>query len=156
MSVKATFLKQYQTIIDNASDAPARRFAIPREGWIATMRKALGMSGTDLAKRMGLKRARISQAEKAELSGGVTLKTMAAAAEAMGGRFVYAIVPKEGRALDLVERQARKKARALVEKTSVHMALENQSLSPEKREEEIERIAQELVRVTPGDLWADE
>ena len=36
------------------------------------------------------------------------------------------------------------------------MALENQSLSPEKREEEIERIAQELVRVTPGDLWADE
>lgn len=156
MSVRATFLKQYQTIIDDAANAPASRLAVPREGWIATMRKALSMSGADLARRMGLKRGRISQAEKAEIAGGVTLKTMAAAAEAMGGRFVYAIVPNESSVLDLIARQARKKARALVEKTSVHMALENQSLSPERNADEIDRIALELARVIPGDLWTDE
>lgn len=155
MGVRETAARQYQAIVDGA----ARRFGrrpppLPPEGWIATVRKALGMSGAQLAKRLGVTRARVSQAEGAELGGGITLKTMHAAAEAMGCRFVYAIVP-EGRIEAVIAAQARRKAQALVGKASDHMALENQSLSKARNAEEAERLARDLMRALPPDLWAD-
>jgi len=42
-------------------------------------------------------------------------------AEAMGCRFVYAIVPPEGRVESLVAAQARRKAQALVARASAHI-----------------------------------
>ncbi len=112
------------------------------------------MSGAQLAKKMGVTRARIAQAEQAELTGGTTLKSMQAAAEAMGCKFVYAIVPDK-RVEDLIDVQARKKARALVKTASTHMALESQNLPNNKIEEEVERLASDLAREMPPDLWSD-
>jgi predicted DNA-binding mobile mystery protein A len=113
------------------------------------------MSAAQLGRRLGLTRARVSQAEQAELSGGVTLKTMRAIAEALGCRFVYAIVPAEGRVDDVIVTQARRKAEALVAKASTHMALEKQSLPDDKNRAEVERITNELVRTMPVDFWSD-
>ena len=155
MSVRDTVTKQYQAIVDRAANQfGGQRPPLPSEGWIATVRKSLGMSGAQLAKRLGVTRARISQAERAEPGGGVTVKTMRTAAEAMGCRFVYAIVP-EGRIEDVIAAQARKKAQALVSKARAHMALESQSLSEAQNAEEVERIARELIRAMPSDLWVD-
>lgn len=154
MSVKATARSQYQAIVNGAANRVGRQLKRPPEGWIATMRKALGMSGPQLASRLDVTRARISQAEQAEIAGGVTLKTMHAMAEAMGGRFVYAIVP-EGRVEDVIAAQARRKAEALVSRAGAHMALEDQSLSKAANEQEVERLTQELLRRMPADLWAD-
>ena len=92
MAIKTIVQQQYQGIIDSAAPGYAT-LKNPPEGWLQTVRKALGMSGAQLAKKMGLTRARVAQAEHAELDGGVTLKSMQAFAEAMGCRFVYAIVP---------------------------------------------------------------
>lgn len=156
MTMKQTVARQYQAIVDRAAASIGRRPSLPSEGWIATARKALGMSGAQLARRLGVTRARVSQAEQAEPSGGVTLKTMQTIAEALGSRFVYAIVPVEGRAEDAIAAQARKKAQALVGKASVHMALERQSLPEDKNKAEVGRIANELVRTMPADFWADE
>jgi transcriptional regulator with XRE-family HTH domain len=61
------------------------------------MRKALGMSGAQLARKMGVSRALVSQAESNEVSGNVTMKTMQTMAEAMGCRFVYAVLPPKGK-----------------------------------------------------------
>src|SRR5437667_9934834 len=107
MTVKTIARQQYQRIVDSVTNCAGLRR--PPEGWLRTVRKALGMSGAQLAKKMGVTRARIAQAELAELNGGVTLKSMQAAAEAMGCRFVYAIVPPR-RVEDIVMTQARKKA----------------------------------------------
>lgn len=156
MSIRNTAAKQYQAIVDRAAASAVQKLRQPAEGWIATTRKALRMSGPQLAKRLGLTRARISQAERAEPSGGITLKTMRAAAEAMGCRFVYAIVPASGRIEDVIAAQARKKAAALVKRAGAHMALEKQSLSDEQNEEEVERIARELIRRMPADLWTED
>jgi predicted DNA-binding mobile mystery protein A len=155
MSVKEAVAKQYQAIVDHAAGSIGQQPHLPSEGWIATARKALGMSGARLARRLGVTRARISQAEQAELSGGVTLKTMRATAEAMGCRFVYAIVPVEGRVENMIAAQARRKARAIVGTASAHMALERQSLPDEKNRAEVERIARELVREMPADFWIE-
>jgi predicted DNA-binding mobile mystery protein A len=155
MGVKKLVAKQYQAIVDRAVVSIGRLPASPKPGWLVTARKALGMSTTQLGRRIGVTRARISQAELAEPSGGVTLKYMSAIAEAMGCRFVYAIVPAKGRIQDLITAQAHKKAQALVTRASTHMALEEQSLSPEKNKEEVERIARDLSRTMPPDFWAD-
>jgi predicted DNA-binding mobile mystery protein A len=156
MNVRETAIAQYQAIADSAAASVSRLPPRPIEGWIATARKALGMSAAQLARRLGVTRARVSQAEQAELADGVTLKTMQGMAEAMGCRFVYAIVPVNGRIDDIIAAQARKRARALVRRASVHMALERQSLPDEKNKAETERIANELVRTMPRDFWTDQ
>jgi predicted DNA-binding mobile mystery protein A len=152
MSVKNIVQQQYQRIVDAAASHEGLR--TPSEGWMRTVRKALGMSGAQLAKRMGVTRARVAQAEHAELSGGATLKSMQAAAEAMGCRFVYAVVP-EKRIEDVIMAQARKKAMALVGTASTHMALESQPLPNDKIAKEVERLTRELAQEMPPDFWSD-
>lgn len=153
MSVKNVVQHQYQRLVDSGAKHSGG-LQMPPEGWLRTVRKALGMSGVQLAKRMGVTRARIAQAERAELRGGATLKSMQTAAEAMGCRFVYAIVPDK-RIEDVIAAQARKKAKTLVGTASTHMALESQNLPDNKIAAEVERLARDLAREMPPDLWSD-
>jgi predicted DNA-binding mobile mystery protein A len=152
MSIKPIILKQYQSFAESGAGFVTQ--SRPPEGWLRTMRKALGLSGAQLARKMRVTRNRIALAEKAELRGAATLKSMQAIAEAMSCRFVYAIVPNEP-VPDLIMAQARKKAAALVRQAGVHMALENQTLSEAQMDREIERLAQEIAREMPRDLWDD-
>lgn len=152
MAVKDVVQKQNQRLIDQAAgrQPPIR----PPVGWLRTVRKALGMSGSQLAKRMKVTRARIAQAELAERSGAATIKSMQKMAEAMGCRFVYAIVPS-GNVEDLILEQARKKAKAIVGTASNHMALESQVLPNDKIADEVERLARQLAQDSPSRLWDD-
>ncbi len=150
-SVKDTAKRQYARTLNSAASQVADLKA-PREGWISTMRKALGMSAPELAKRMGVTKPAIYQAERKERDGGVTLGHMERLAEAMGGKFVYAIVP-DGQVEDILRDQARAKAEAVVRRASAQMALENQSLSSDQMREEIDRLAEQLLRERPSDFW---
>lgn len=153
MSIKNIVIAQYQKRVNNAANS-AGNLAMPKEGWIRTVRKALGMSGAQLARRLGVTRAAISNTEKAELVGGVTLKNMQQMAEGLGCRFVYAIVP-EKQLEDILDAQARKKALDIVNRTNKHMALESQSLSSEQIEYEIKRLQQDYLKEHFTDLWND-
>ncbi len=155
MNIQNTIIQQYQRFVDRASLSSAD-LNLPPEGWLRTMRKALGMSGAQLARKMGVSRALVSQAESNEVSGNVTMKTMQTMAEAMGCRFVYAVLPPKGKETeDVIFVQALKKARALVERTDAHMALENQSLSEDERKKQINRLAQRLAIEIASDFWND-
>ena len=156
MSVKTTVRKQHQATIAEAAARPAQALMRPKEGWIATTRKALGISGAQLGRKVGRTRANISAAEQSEQNERATLHTMKTMAEAMGCRFVYAIVPAKGGIDDVLKRQARRKAQALVTRASTHMALEKQALSAGKLDDEIERLARELLQNPPSDFWEDE
>lgn len=151
MSVQKTINKQYRGIVDRAA-SQLSGVQKPPEGWVVTVRKALGISGAQLARRLGVSRASVSQTEKNELSGSVTLKHMQGTAEALGCRFVYAIVPVDS-IEDVIRDQAEQKATKLVRRASGHMALESQSLPPEKNKEEIARLRDELIRDMPSDFW---
>jgi predicted DNA-binding mobile mystery protein A len=153
MSIKPVIRRQYQRIVDTVASQTMPQ--TPSEGWLRTVRNALGMSGAQLAHKMGVSRARIAQAEQAERRGGVTLRSMHATAEAMGCRFVYAIVPPS-RVEDLILAQARKQALAVVGTASQHMALESQTLPNSKIAQEVERLTQEIARDMPADFWRDE
>lgn len=153
MGIKQVVSIQYQQIVDRAAKS-IREISIPREGWLCTARKALNMSGAQLAWRLGVSRAQVSKTEKNELSGSVTLKTIQQMAGAMGYRFVYAIVP-EDTVDDIIAARAKEKAINIVNVTNKHMALEGQSLSKVQIEFEIKRIQQDLKNELATDLWND-
>lgn len=127
-------------------------FARPSRGWIRAIRDALGMTTAQLAVRMGVKQPRITELERGEAGGKITVQSLERAAEAMGCRLVYAIVPLtpltemiEDRAVLLASRQL-----ASIEQT---MRLENQSVTDRKRHEEaLMRLVGELKR-KPARLW---
>ena len=129
-------------------DAGAR----PQRGWIRAIRDALGMTTSQLAARMGVKQPRISELERGEASGKITVQSLERAAEAMGCRLVYAIVPIipltemiETRAARLAGRQL-----ASVEQT---MRLENQEVTDGKRHDDaLQRLKDEFKR-KPARLW---
>jgi len=81
----------------------------PMRGWVRAIRDALGMTGEQLARRIGVKKQRIVALEKGEVGGTVTFNSMKKAAEAMDCVFVYALVPRDSLQA-VVERQARKYA----------------------------------------------
>lgn len=153
MSVKSTARRQYQAKVDRAANSPATALTIPSEGWIATLRKALDITGAQLGRLTGRTRATISAAEKSEREGGITLQNLSAMAEVMNCKLVYALVPKEGSASELLEAQAHRKAETLVSKASAHMALEKQALRSEERARQVELLAEELLRERPSDIW---
>ncbi len=151
MNVKETARRQYARIANLAAEQLGSS-QVPSEGWIATVRKALGMSGAEVAARMNVSRNAIYQAERNERDGAITINQMRKLAEAMGGRFVYAIVP-EGSIEDVISTQARRKAEARIHRASAHMALEKQSLPSSQTQQRIKELADELARDMPPDFW---
>ena len=119
----------------------------PEKGWVSTVRQALGMSAEQVAKRKGVSRNAVYQAERSELEGGVSIKQMENLAAAMGGRFVYAIVP-DARIDDLLYRQALKKAKQLIEHETGSAAW-----PMDDRQDWIEDKAAELLHDFPPDFW---
>jgi len=155
MGLKKTVLKQYQAIVNEAATAPLKDLKQPREGWIASVRNALGMSAAQLGRRVHRTRANISAAERSEQEERATIQSMKTLAEAMGCKFVYAIIPADGDIENVIEQQARKKAKALVARASNHMALEKQSLSVGLVNDEIERLTSDLMGNINADFWKD-
>ncbi len=150
MSVKTVVARQYR---DNVNIARAKLAGIeqPSEGWLRTVRKALGMSGAQLARRMGITRGAISNNERAEIEGAISLKTIQQMAAAMNCRFVYAVIPEQN-VENVMAQRAHEKAKQLVRQASVHMALEDQVISAERLNEEVAGIVKELLD-KPSNLW---
>ena len=125
-----------------------------KEGWIKLMRMALGMSGVQLARRMHVTRALVSNTEKAEIEGRVTIKKMQEFADAMECEFVYCMVPKN-KIQTLLKQRAKEKAQAIVNRTNAHMALEGQALTNERKKIELDRLTDQLLKDQLADLWND-
>ena len=151
MQVKNASKRQYARLVDQVANR-LNDVQNPPEGWLATMRKAIGMSGPQLAKRIGITKAAIYQAERKELEGAISIKQLQKLAMSMDSKLVYAIVPNKP-VSEIVFKQAQLKANAIVQKASIHMELEKQSLSTSHNVEEVRRLAEELAREMPRDLW---
>jgi len=151
MNIKNIVKRQY---IDNVNAVRAQVVDLqtPSEGWIRTIRKALGMSGAQLGRRLNVTRATISQSEKAELSGSITIKKLKEVAAAMDCRLVYSFVP-EANIEEIIRQRAYQKATDHYNTAGMHMALEDQSLSALKRKGDIERLAAEYE--VNSELWND-
>ncbi len=99
----------------------------PPKGWIRAIRNALGMTATQLAQRMGVNQGRVSELEKAETTGQVTMLSLERAATALGCRLVYVFVPERPLA-QMVEEQTKQIIEQHLSSVMQTMALENQTV----------------------------
>ena len=128
--------------------------AIPRKGWVRTLRSALRMSARQLAARMGTQPPRVFEIEKDEVRGAVTIQTLQRAAAAMGCEFVYAIVPKGGASLEqLLASQAGKIAKEKLRSVGHTMSLEAQSVETSTESSQLEEMVRDLVTRPPRWFW---
>ena len=102
---------------------------VPQGGWTKTVRNALRMSGEDLGRRIG-----VSQSEGMECD------------------LVYAFVPKDS--LDeIMRRQATLRARNIVNSVATSMELEDQAVSDEDQESQVETLSSELLFRPDTGFW---
>jgi len=127
----------------------------PRKGWLKSIREALGMSSRQMAKNLGKSNADILAMEKREAQNRITLETLEKAAESLGCQLVYALVPHTTLE-NLVDDQAKKAAKRIVQKTSHNMGLEGQNITLEEAQEQIEDLAFELKNKLDPRIWNNE
>ena len=152
MIVARTKQRQAKNRIKQASRV-SEAFETPLGGWLATFQQAIGMSAPALAERLGISRNSVYSSIKKERIGSISVKQLEKMAEAMGGKLIYAIVPREGPIEEIIMAQARKKAKRIIQRTRAHMALEEQTEGLRSQVEMIEELASEMVREMPRDFW---
>ena len=131
-----------------------RKVAVPPKGWVRAIRNALGMTGQQLARRLGTNRQRIARIEQDEKQGRVTVNTLRNVAEAMDCEFVYGFVPKQSLE-QTVRDQARRVAAKRMERSNQLMRLEAQELGDAEKEQVLNELIDEIVNTMPRTLWDD-
>lgn len=127
----------------------------PPKGWLRAIRDALGMTTAQYGKRLGVSQPRIVELEKSEQSGAVTLNTLQRAAEALGCRLVYVLVPERPLAEVVRERAeliAERQSKA-VEQT---MRLEDQAVKDKRAARALREHAIDDLLKRPARLWDEE
>lgn len=107
------------------------------------------MSAADLAARLNVTQASVSDLERSESEKRIRLDSLARAADAMGCDLVYAFVPRAGSLSEIVDQQARAKVDIQVRAVSRAMDLEAQSAVVD--EEVVNEEVQHLI--DSGRLW---
>ena len=128
---------------------PTDRFTVPPQGWIRAIRDALGMSGAQLAAKLGMKPPSVVALEQSEAAATIRLETLQKAAAALDCELVYALVPRKPLE-EIVQDRARMIALRELGGIAHSMGLEDQAV-PDELEERINRFIEQSLR--DRDLW---
>jgi predicted DNA-binding mobile mystery protein A len=131
---------------------PLAKSARPPKGWLRAIRDALGMTTAQFAHRLGVSQPRIIELEQSEVSGGVTLHTLQRAAEALGCRLVYALVPEKPLA-ETVRERADLVAQRQLAAVAHTMSLEDQAVKGKAANNDLRRQFIEKLLQRPARLW---
>ena len=131
---------------------PVAKAARPPKGWLRAVRDALGMTTAQLGKRLGVSQPRIVELEQSEVSGSVTLNTLQRAAEALGCRVVYALVPDRPLS-EIVQERADLVAKRETDAVVQSMRLEGQEVTNKEATKELHRQQIERLLRRPARLW---
>jgi predicted DNA-binding mobile mystery protein A len=126
----------------------------PAAGWARAIREALGMTRDQLAKRMGISPSTVSDLERNEARGTITLESLDRLALGMECEVVYAIVPRQGKTLDsAVRRRAESVAAKQMARVSHTMRLEEQGLDEKQEKRQFARMVESLLAGSRRKLW---
>jgi len=130
---------------------PVDRFAPPPKGWIRAIRDAIGMTGAQLGRKLGMTAQGIASLERSEANGKIQLDTLRRAGEAMNCVLVYALVPRSS-LNEMVDQRARMLALQALRRVSHSMALEDQQVDRDL-EKRVRTYIDTALR--DRDLWDD-
>ena len=147
MDNKKILRRSYQKKFDLFRKAIIAR---PQQGWLKTIREFLGMTTTQLAKRLEISQPRIVAMEKNERN--VKISTMEKIADVLNCDFSYAFVPREN-IDDIIYNQAKKKAKKILDKVNKNMGLENQLA---KTDDLLKDIIEELLDGNIARIWDED
>lgn len=132
--------------------AALRGLTPPATGWAAAIRRALGVTTRQMAKRLGLSQSSYADAEANEAKGTISLNQLRRVADALDCELVYALVPRRPLA-EAVDRRATELARRAVLGVAHSMALEQQATSEALTEAQIARAKSQLLTGRWSRLW---
>src|ERR1700691_1294509 len=131
---------------------PCAKSQRPPKGWVRAIRDALGMTTSQLARRLGVSQPRVVELEQSEVRGSITLHSLQRAAEALGCRVVYALVPERPLA-EIMQERAKRVADRQASAVEHTMRLENQVVRDRSAARKLrEQIIEDLSR-RPARLW---
>ncbi len=134
---------------------PFVQVARPSRGWIRAIREALGMTTGQFAKRLGVQQPRVIVLERGEADGNITVKTLERAAEALGCRLVYALVPEKPLA-DTIRQRASLIAERQLASDERTMRIKAQGVTDKAQHTEAhQRLVEKLLR-RPARLWDEQ
>jgi len=125
----------------------------PASGWVYALRFALNMSLRQLGQRLSITPQSVKEIEEREKNGTISLRVLRQVASALNMEFFYGFIPKDRTIEAMIEKRAFELAENIVERTSIHMNLEDQAVSEEKLKKAIAEKAQELRTELPKLLW---
>lgn len=141
--------------LDNKLDT-ARRvrevLQVPQDGWIRTVRRAIGMSAGQLAERLGVQQSTVSRLEKSERDGVVTLESLRKAADALDCDVYYLLLPRTPLEKKVTD-QAARLAEDDIQRVNRTMALEDQLPADDATREQRQERHEELLRGSWRNLW---
>lgn len=133
---------------------PVRNWSVdrPPRGWLRAIRDALGLTTTQLARRLGVSQPRVVALEKGEIEGTLTLASLRKAAEALDCKLVYAFVPNRP-LVDTLRQRAETVADAQMGRLHHTMQLENQALTTRDQRRQRDSLIDDLMRGSARRLW---
>lgn len=146
-------LRQLDERLEKVRDLAA--LEAPQDGWVRTLRQALGMTTEQLAKRMKITRQAVLQLEAAERKRSATWTSLRKAADAMDCDVAYAIVPR-GSLNQVLLRQARKQAERHLVRVAHSMKLDAHVVGPEEQSRQVDELATQLAAERSRALWSAE
>ncbi len=150
-------MKTQELILDQ-TDKRIRKLARipadnPPQGWIYTIRKALGMSMRQLGIMAKVTPQGIKDMEDREKNGNITIAALDQLGKDLNMRLVYGFVPLEGSLQKKIDKQAHAIAKKIVSRTSNSMTLEDQKVNPSILKKSINAKAQEIKQNNLKSLW---
>lgn len=128
---------------------------VPSTGWLSVVRGALGLSKSAVARKLGVAPTTVLRYESGEAAGTITLETLRKYADALDCDMVYGLVPRASSLESLLRQRARFVAERTIRGVAYTMALESQAPPSHHVQEQIEELAEELVRTRSAELWRD-
>jgi predicted DNA-binding mobile mystery protein A len=126
----------------------------PAKGWIKVIRENLGMTISQLARRLGTTPSRVSAIEKGEAADSLSLNTLNKVAEGLNCKLFYVLVPEKSLQA-ILEEQAKKQVIRISKNVSHSMLLENQVMDKESMEDYISVQVEEMLQKRINEVWEE-
>lgn len=125
----------------------------PVEGWVRSVRVALGMSLEQLSKILGIKPQSLIKVEQREKEGVVNIKTLNQISEVLGLKFIYGFSTPKSSLEKIVKKRAYDVAKEIVLRSDKNMQLEGQGNSRLRIKKAIKERADKIIANQEKILW---